>query len=175
MVAISLFGVFAGDAGVYMFSGHLQSINDIEVAQLNALTQPRNLKDPKTLTEACLPFRGHVVQVLSYSTDAEAWRLAQQIIGALRDAGLTVADDTAKTVALGGFETGVVVQGPESEKPLKEAIADVLGARDLVLRKPSLINVAPPPSTQIVTGGRNIEAISVMVGVKPLPTQTREH
>lgn len=34
MVAISLFGEFAGDAGVYLFSGHLQSIADTELTQL---------------------------------------------------------------------------------------------------------------------------------------------
>ncbi len=34
MVAISLFGEFAGDAGVYTFSGQLQTISDTELAQL---------------------------------------------------------------------------------------------------------------------------------------------
>jgi len=34
MVAISLFGEFAGDAGVYSFSGHLQTIADAELTQL---------------------------------------------------------------------------------------------------------------------------------------------
>src|ERR1700733_4476761 len=34
MVSISLFGEFAGDAGVYIFSGHLQSISDMELTQL---------------------------------------------------------------------------------------------------------------------------------------------
>jgi hypothetical protein len=34
MVAISLFGEFAGDAGVYIFSGQLQTISDTELTQL---------------------------------------------------------------------------------------------------------------------------------------------
>lgn len=34
MVALSLVGEFLGDAGVFMFSGHLQSISDVEVAKL---------------------------------------------------------------------------------------------------------------------------------------------
>src|SRR5450755_2309957 len=35
MVALSLVGEFVGDAGVFVFSGHLQSISDNEVAALN--------------------------------------------------------------------------------------------------------------------------------------------
>jgi hypothetical protein len=34
MVAISLFGEFSGDAGVYIFSGQLQTISDTELTQL---------------------------------------------------------------------------------------------------------------------------------------------
>jgi len=49
MVAISLFGEFAGDAGVYIFSGHLQSISDQEIKDANsraldAATSARNAK-----------------------------------------------------------------------------------------------------------------------------------
>ena len=35
MVALSLVGEFVGDAGIFVFSGHLQTVNDGEVAALN--------------------------------------------------------------------------------------------------------------------------------------------
>jgi hypothetical protein len=59
MVAISLIGEFAGDAGVYLFSGHLQSIADQEIKDANS-----RALDAKTSAERAAAAAGIAINSL---------------------------------------------------------------------------------------------------------------
>lgn len=126
--------------------------------KLEALIQPRDLQDPWVLTYACRPFPGHPVQVVSYAMDAEAWRLSQQIIKAFWNCNIFPQDMTSSVMRLGGFETGVSVNGTESEKQLTYAIRGALGLENLIPQN--------APVSKLSSQG---QMVIILVGVKPLP------
>ena len=138
--------------------------------KLEALIQPRELKYPWALTYACRSFRGHAVQVASYAADAEAWRLSQQIIDALKNGQIFVIDRTSSFMVMGGFEVGVRVRGPDSEKRLKDAIFEALSEEKLIRTD----DTGPEPQAIMQVGGiePDTKVLTILVGVKPFSQAT---
>jgi hypothetical protein len=134
--------------------------------KLEALIQPRDLRDPSTLTDACRPFHGHKVQVMTYLMDSEAWWLAQQIIMALGNGGIITIDRTSSIEVIGGAGLlGININGPSSETQLMNAIGKALDASNLIPHNPPRWTSVPVSSPDFVT---------ILVGIKPLPEITDE-
>ena len=91
MVVFGLIGEFVGDAGVFVFSGHLQTIGDSEIADLNtkrvelaASLLPRDFFNQSEIFAGLsrLPPQSLVFE---YASEREPRRVAEQIYSVFRD------------------------------------------------------------------------------------------
>jgi hypothetical protein len=169
MVAVSLLGEWLGDAGVYLFSAHLQSISDSENLKLVAALQPRRLTPSqlKLLSTSFSPYAGKVIAIQSYASDVEAAVLAMQIKDSLVNAHVIVRDMIAavNSASLPIF-FGVHVDSNSRDGTTAKAITDILG-RDgklsviedkLLFGQGTMMYVGPEPAADVI----------ILVGIKAL-------
>jgi hypothetical protein len=134
-------------------------------------------------------FWGHpAVTVGSYSLDGEGTGLATELIGIIRTAtGTRPNDARTSSIVAGGFELGVSIRGPDSERPFMLALQDALtsiGQLKLVY-----INGVEPPTGAGLSGNAGLVGragitggggpprqptipakgpVIIMVGIKPI-------
>jgi hypothetical protein len=147
----------------------------LERIRLEALVAPRSLslEQQRQIAEACRGFTGHRVLVSSYGLDGEGAVLGAQIITLLRTVlgNDNVLDDRASTVVVGGFELGVHVRGPDSERAFVSTLSAALSS---IGGLQTFANDTPPRGGAGIGGGgaafpQGTIYVSVMVGVKPIP------
>jgi hypothetical protein len=142
----------------------------LERLRLEAQIAPRSLSldQQRVIALSLERFAGRRVSLTTYSLDAEGAMLGQQLMAVLRLAHITVEDNTASIMPLGGFSIGVHVSGSESD--LVMTLYGVLSSvgRLFVARPDSRSsggaaigtgkegNMTPPP-------------VSILIGVKPVP------
>jgi|ERR1022692_762931 hypothetical protein len=102
----------------------------LERIKLEAAVAPRRLSldQQRRIADACRKFRGHLVMLESYSPDGESFSLGEQILASFRAAGIIVADSRAGMTVTGGFDFGVHVRGPESERGFASTLVDALSS-----------------------------------------------
>lgn len=148
-----------------------------ENLRLEATIAPRSLSldQQKKIADVCRKFQGHGVLVKSYGMDAEAAGIAGQILALLKSVpNIGVADGRGSIMVSGGFDTGVHVRGPETEHEFTLVLGDALSR----IGKLQVAVNDPEPRTGGGMGGggegfaRGTSFVTVMVGIKPLPTLT---
>jgi hypothetical protein len=162
MVAISLLGEFIGDAGVLMFSGHLQSISDSESAALNkeaalarkdaseaqkttallqSVVMPLDLneKQQSDIGFAFQSYSGQSVTVGANSSDIEGRILAPLVTEALRRGGINAMPAPPIGLTFDATAAGLTVRG--ADRKFVEAIREILD------RIGELNVAAPSPET----------------------------
>lgn len=118
------------------------------------------------IAKAVEPFRGKSIRVRTYATDAEGSTLGLQIAACLTaPKSVKVLSALASILPLGGFGSGVFVDGNEENKVFVEAISAALEkkANLVVSRGPGLF-----PGNQTSGDTSPVDA-SILVGVKPVP------
>jgi hypothetical protein len=133
-----------------------------EVAELS----PRNLnpKEQSDIIAALKPsFWGHPsVMVGSYAMDGEGTVLATQLLNVLAlSTGVTPTDARAQISVTGGFEWGVNIRGPDSEKPFMDELSRVL--TDIGHLKRVHINGLTPP-IGFIRGGNSVMGGNAIAG-----------
>jgi hypothetical protein len=154
-------------------AGRMAEAERLERIKLEAIVAPRSLSldQQRLIAAACGRFHGHAVLVSSYGMDGEGAALGEQIMSALRSAGVVVADNRGASAVSGGFDVGVHVRGPDAE----HAFISILGnALSSIGRLKVMVNDPPPKlGAMIFGGGQSFPAgtvfVTVMVGVKPVP------
>ncbi len=146
----------------------------VERLRLQSIVAPRSLslEQQDHVANLSRAFIGHRVIVLSYGLDLEGAAIGAQIINTLRRVlgHDNVLDGRASFVVSGGFDLGIHLRGPESERAFITALS--LALPGLVTG----INDQPPRfSTQM--GGvpgfpANTPAVTIMIGVKPVPLES---
>jgi hypothetical protein len=148
---------------------------DERTAVLQAQIQPRalSIEQQRQIATAVARFSGHKAMVSSYGLDGEGDALGAQIIGLLRSAigNNNVVDARSSVVVTGGFERGIHVRGPMSERDFASVLGDALSG---VGKLQTFVNDATPNSTtEIDGGGERFPAgtafVTVTVGIKPVP------
>jgi hypothetical protein len=192
MVVASLVGEFLCDAGVFIFSSHLQTINEGEFAALNiraseaneraqtleALIRPRYLTDAQLdgIAKAVRTYGGPTVPLLigSHWNDPESTRLARQIKAALNRGGIGSGPDQPvdlirrfPQIPVGQWNGGVIEgieihEGVEVWGKNREAIAEAL----LSIGK---VDATTPPLSECPFRLRKDGMVAILVGLKPLP------
>ena len=157
---------------LFGFDEGISEVQQSKIISLETRIAPRlmTLDECRDVSLAMIPFTGKTVRVQSYSLDAEGSNLAAEIIVCL-EGGKTVTVEHALSsiVPLGGFGSGVFVDG--SDKDLVSAIHDALGTK---------ANLTMSPGSGWFSG--NIENgrpevppdANVVVGIKPIPTMRIE-
>jgi hypothetical protein len=175
------------------------SANEVEAQQLKAenlrleaIIAPRSLSldQQRQITDRLRNFAGHpAVEVSSYGLDAEALSLAGQLISIIRSAtGTMPMDRRANFIVTGGFEFGVQIRGPNSEREFMSTVTTALtqiGKLKMVqtngpsFRAGAAIggNASMGGRASIGGGGGGIVPTSIpesgpvriLVGVKPMP------
>jgi hypothetical protein len=94
--------------------------------QLQTAITPHLLssKEQKEITEACRPFAGTDVRVLVMGTIGDAWQLAIQVAGALRDAGFTV-----DLQPYGGVWYNLEISGPKEHLDIAEKLGSIVAVK----------------------------------------------
>lgn len=130
-----------------------------DLLELQAQVQPRNLTpEQQTLIAAsCRAFAGRKIEVRSYSTDLEGWRLGQLLKAAFEFGGLEVADETANFMEFGGFTVGVIVRGPADQSDLIQTVQESLSRNGNIMISHQPTMPLPNETTRVV----------VLVGIKP--------
>jgi len=145
----------------------------LERTRLEAIVAPRSLSldQQERIANACRAFQRHGVLVRSYGMDGESAALGGQIIATLRAAHIVVVDGRGSITVSGGFDTGVHIRGPETEK----WFADTLGQALSVIGGLKVAVNDPEPKMGAMMGGGG-EAftpgsvfLTLTIGVKPLP------
>ena len=140
------------------------------------------------IKEALLGFSGHpVVTLSSYGLDGEAAALGEQIMAVLTSARIKVADQRASFISTGGFELGIQIRGPTSEREfmtaLRMALTSIGRLKEVHVNGPSFRAAATIGGTATMGGAATmggggevivssvpaIGPVSIMIGVKPLP------
>jgi hypothetical protein len=136
--------------------------------ELEAQIQPRRLtpKQRSSIAAALKPFVGRRVVVASYTLDVDGGMLAKQIIETLVAAGLSVTDNTASSMPLGGFSIGIWVSG--QDQILVSALLLLLNANGLAASPGEESKQLASMSTGRDTSGGS-SAASLLVGAKPPP------
>ena len=166
MVVGSLIGEFVGDAGVYLFSEQLQTINDREIVGLKKLAMPRSL-DQNAAAIALSPFHDVTAQVYTIP-DFEARHTAALIEATLELAQWRSHWTVFNSVTNANFRwSGVWIavgekdpNDPRSSK-LSEAarrLAEVLNMNGIDCR--------PPESRKLGS------SLAVFVGLRPVPGES---
>ncbi|MDP8997634.1 MAG: hypothetical protein M3O03_11635 [Pseudomonadota bacterium] len=153
--------------GLFVIDERISNAQQSKIIALETRLAPRwlTLDECKEVSAAMVPFSGKTVRVQSYALDAEGSDLAKEIIDCMEGSKtLNVEHALASIVPLGGFGSGVFVDG--SDKELVAAIKDVLGVKAKLIMTPgsgwfvgNIGNGTPdtPPDANVV------------VGVKPVP------
>lgn len=141
-----------------------------ERLKLEAAVAPRAISPDQSaaLTAAWRKFAKKRVLVVSYTLDAEAAFLGQELLKALHRAGVEVVDATLTTVPSGNFNLGIHVTAI-TDQPWAHGIAEEIGRKTTlaVIYHPKPL----PEGVQMILGGpdrSNFEA-SIFVGFKPIP------
>jgi hypothetical protein len=79
-------------------------------------------------------YAGKTVGVVSYSLDLESSLLAAQIIESLQLANITVDDNRASVMPLGGFVVGVHVTGPDDK-----IVQDIAMGTGTIIKYPQMV------------------------------------
>jgi hypothetical protein len=132
---------------------------------LQARIAPRSLtlEDQHNLSKYVEPFGISLfprrVAVGSYTLDAEAGQFASQIIASLTDSGITVDNQIAAMLPVGGFKIGIQIEGPPRDAKFMLAVALFLKART-----DSAWSIKGDPKTTTA-----LSNVVIWVGVKPAP------
>jgi hypothetical protein len=166
----------------------MAAAEQLERIKLEARVAPRSL-DPdqqRMITAALRKFSGHPVTLLSYGLDGEGAALGAQIISVLTAAGFAVTDSRASFISSGGFELGIHVRGPNSEKELILGLGNALAS---IGKLQVCINCASFRAGATMSGGATLSGratmsggggvvpaeipaagpVSIMIGIKPVP------
>lgn len=161
----------------------------IERLKLEALVAPRSLSvdQQRLITAALRRFSGRQATLSSYGLDGEGAALGAQLISILRSAGIVVTDRRASFIATGGFESGIQIRGPNTEREfisgLAEALSSIGKLQQVFINAPSFRAGAIMGGAAITGGAASIGGgggvvvpdipstgpVSIMIGVKPLP------
>jgi hypothetical protein len=174
MVVAGLVGEFVGDAGVFGFSMHLQTLSDLELeAERGARVAIENRVAWRHLTpqqqneiaNKLQPLAGHLRAVIVYNTgDKEGEVFAREISDTLHQAGWSVSSPGSITLFAGinqpyeltpPLATGVHINAAPSEKAVVDAVVcelvrhgfDAVGAADA---PPSSIGPQPPYDSRVL-------------------------
>jgi hypothetical protein len=172
------------------------SANDKEAQQLKAenlrleaIVSPRSLSpdQQRQIIESLRRFSGHpAVEISSYGLDAEALPLATQLISIIRSAtGTMPLDRRANFIVTGGFEFGVQIRGPASEREfisaLSTALASIGKLKDVYTNGPSIRAGGTIGGNGMIGGGGGGQIaasvpdsgpVRILIGVKPLSILT---
>jgi len=169
----------------------MAAAEQLERAKLEAIVAPRSLsvEQQRLIRISLRRFSGHpAVTVSSYGLDGEGAVIGAQIISVIRAAtGIAPVDRRANFISTGGFESGIQIRGPNSERDfmsaLEMALTSIGKLKEVNINGPSFRPGASMggPSTMggpasIGGGGGIVPAnvptngpVSIMVGIKPLP------
>jgi hypothetical protein len=146
----------------------------LERVRLEAAVAPRSLslEQQRLIGLSLSRFAGRRVSLTTYALDGEGAMLGQQIIAALRTAGIEIEDHAASLMPIGGFSLGVHVSGQEAD--LTTGIAFALASiGHLVVAPPN----SPSGGGAAIGMGRDDKTepppVSILVGVKPVPIMGR--
>lgn len=147
----------------------------LERVRLEAIVAPRSLsvEQQRQIADACRRFSGHRVLVSSYGLDGEGAAIGAQIIAALRSVlgSDNVLDNRTSSVIAGGFEFGVHVRWPDSEREFGTVVANAFQSLG---RLQTFVNQPRPRLGAMMSGGgtsfpTGTVFVDVMIGVKPVP------
>jgi len=147
----------------------------LERMRLQAIVAPRSLSldEQRQIAEVCRRFAGHRAIVSSYGLDGEGAAIGGQLIALLRLAlgNDNVLDSRASSVVTGGFQFGIHLRGPDSERDFIRALSDSLSSLG---RLHTFINQPIPAiGSGMRGGGQTFPAgtpfVDIMVGIKPVP------
>jgi hypothetical protein len=140
--------------------------------ELEKIVQPRSLTfdQQREIVEKLRKFAGKSANVISYGNDPEAITIATQLLAIFKAAGVRAFDSRSSVVLTGGFEMGVNVRGPDSEKEFVEATALALSSIGKIAASANLAPFRPGSAMISGPGGLLPTTISVTVGIKPIPS-----
>jgi hypothetical protein len=136
----------------------------IERLKLEKQIAPRRLTENQKLglLLICRRFRYRSVKVVSYALDTDGGVLAKQIAQSLNcRPGLSVEDDTASMMPVGGFITGIKVDGTDN--------ALVSALRDELSPLGGMVSGTAPEGSSISTAASSATSATILVGTKPPP------
>jgi hypothetical protein len=127
--------------------------------ELRVLLGPRHLTfaQQNALADACRPFAGSEVTILSYVMDAEGVSFAAQIKEALKPCHLAVNDQIATLITTRGVAQGIHIDAAGSSLALGRALAE------------SFSKFTTPVFFPPESGTPRPREVILMVGVKPYP------
>jgi len=139
-----------------------------------------SLEQQRDIAWALKSYRLHPTVVESYGMDGEGTALAWQLIVVLHAAtGLPVADSRANKIVSGGFEWGISIRGPESERAFMDALQNSLTLighlKNVTVNGPERRGSAMVGGAAMTGGGGQVQPptipasgpVLVMVGIKP--------
>ena len=147
----------------------------LERIKLEAAVAPRSLslEQQRQIAAVCRQFAGHRVLVSSYGLDGEGAAIGAQIITLLRSVlgNDNVLDSRASIVVTGGFQFGIHLRGPDSEREFIRNLSDALTS---VGHLQTFVNQPPPRMGAMMGGGgqgfpAGTVFVDVMIGIKPVP------
>jgi hypothetical protein len=141
----------------------------IERLKLEAQIAPRRITSDQAreVTKSCAHLRNVSVEITSYAMDAESTVLALQISRALQAAGMHVSNNISSMTVIGGFTTGIRVNGTNDFAATIVRLA--LKNEGGLTMEPSGRNQIPNP-----TGGMGSfrmgppSEVTILVGIKPI-------
>lgn len=137
----------------------------LERVRLSTRVAPRFLgpEQKQAIIVSLKRFSGRQVTVVTYQQDVEAAVLAEQLIAALRQAGVSVEELTSRLFTVGGFRLGIHVSGPANEQDFVEALSSSF-ANDGQL---ATHNNGTEPVVPVKMATLRDRAVLILVGAKP--------
>jgi hypothetical protein len=175
LAAVGVFGLIVGIATWYVvklqrveIEASSKEIEELRSANLALEKQisPRRLSagQQEAIAAALTKFAGRAVDVASYGQEPESWGLAQQILNSLKLAKIKFSDSSSTILIIGGFITGIKVEGTDAElvAAIVVALAENGAPADFQLHNSTgspmgALAKNPPPS-----------AARIFVGIKPM-------